>query len=67
MLLPWIQSRQSRPVGVIITLIYHRGDLDSIKVLVENGVNCSIGDYDLRTVLILSFSFNFLDKLSATA
>ncbi len=39
--------------------LYHRGDLDSIKVLVENGVDCCIGDYDLRTVTDFSQSFYF--------
>ena len=27
-----------------------RGALDNIIIMVENGVNCSIGDYDQRTV-----------------
>ena len=28
-----------------------RGDLERVKILVENGVNCSVGDYDGRTVI----------------
>ena len=31
-------------------LFHKRGDLEGIKLLVENGVDCSIGDYDKRTV-----------------
>ena len=40
-----------------------RGDLDSIKVLVENGVDCCIGDYDNRTVSDL-FKCSKIDKFS---
>ena len=28
----------------------YRGEVEKIKILVENGVDCSIGDYDQRTV-----------------
>ena len=35
---------------------FSRGDLDSIKTLVSNGVDCSIGNADLRTVATFLFS-----------
>ena len=45
-------------------LVTIRGDVDKIKTLVENGVDCSIGDYDQRTVLltIISSIFKFCSE-----
>ena len=32
----------------------YRGEVDKIRTLVENGVDCSLGDYDKRTVNAVS-------------
>ncbi len=32
-----------------------RGDVETIRTMVENGVDCSIGDYDKRTVTLLFY------------
>ncbi len=40
---------------VLLNMEICRGHVEKIKVLVENGVDCSIGDYDQRTVCIGMF------------
>ena len=36
----------------------NRGDVETIRTLVENGVDCSRGDYDKRTVVQATVSGN---------
>jgi hypothetical protein len=55
-----------RDIAPMMTAVWFSGDLDSIKILVENGVDFMVGNDDLRTVFVFGYITSFATSFATS-